>query len=409
MGSYLFIYSALVFSILWRGSEPPWRTVVLQTMIFTSFFFYGIGRLYSGKSLVDRMGIHLPLIGLTTLLILTSLSAWNKGLALNAWLQFLSLLAGFVVFLDMAKYRKEQVRLLYAVGLLSTGLCIYGLLIHFKIFLFPSWELIAAYQRGNLCATFINHCHMAGWLEMAILFCLPLFFLRDRTITKITLLILMACILLTSLVLTLARGGWIAVSVGLLFVGCAAFSHKSFAFGKKHLTVAGCGTLILLAVILGSTPVTKRGLTVIEQESSSLAGREIGWAGTIDMIKDHPLLGVGPSNYATAFTRYQPPGVSSRFYHAHNDYLQFTAELGVLFIPVLVWLVIVFFKTGFKKLKHPSRQSRWITMSAMGGVVAILAHSAGDFNLQIPSNALLFTLLAAQVTAPAPALKTRFE
>jgi hypothetical protein len=38
----------------------------------------------------------------------------------------------------------------------------------------------------------------------------------------------------------------------------------------------------------------------------------------------------------------------------------------------------------------------------MSGITAILVHSIGDFNLHIPANALLFTILAALVVAPHP-------
>jgi len=39
---------------------------------------------------------------------------------------------------------------------------------------------------------------------------------------------------------------------------------------------------------------------------------------------------------------------------------------------------------------------------AMSGITAILVHSIGDFNLHIPANALLFTVLTAVVVAPLP-------
>ncbi len=39
----------------------------------------------------------------------------------------------------------------------------------------------------------------------------------------------------------------------------------------------------------------------------------------------------------------------------------------------------------------------------MSGITAILVHSISDFNLHIPANAILFTVLAALVVAPIPA------
>jgi hypothetical protein len=44
----------------------------------------------------------------------------------------------------------------------------------------------------------------------------------------------------------------------------------------------------------------------------------------------------------------------------------------------------------------------------MAGITAILVHSFGDFNLNIPANAILFTVLAALAAAPVPIDKTIF-
>jgi hypothetical protein len=65
-------------------------------------------------------------------------------------------------------------------------------------------------------------------------------------------------------------------------------------------------------------------------------------------------------------------------------------------------MIIAFYRRGFKKLKNPSRLVRGTTLGAMSGVFAILVHSIVDFNLHIPANAVLFTILGALVVAPLP-------
>ena len=87
---------------------------------------------------------------------------------------------------------------------------------------------------------------------------------------------------------------------------------------------------------------------------------------------------------------------------AHNDYLHFTSEVGLILIPIVIWMIVVLYRRGFKKLRNPSRLVRGVTFGAMSGITAILVHSISDFNLHIPSNAILFTVLAALVVAPLP-------
>jgi hypothetical protein len=68
----------------------------------------------------------------------------------------------------------------------------------------------------------------------------------------------------------------------------------------------------------------------------------------------------------------------------------------------MVWMIIALYKIGFMKLKNPSRLVRGTTLGALSGIAAILVHSISDFNLHIPSNAILFTILGALVAAPVP-------
>ena len=68
----------------------------------------------------------------------------------------------------------------------------------------------------------------------------------------------------------------------------------------------------------------------------------------------------------------------------------------------MVWMIIALFAKGFKKINNPSRLVRGVTIGAMSGITAILVHSIFDFNLHIPANAILFTVLAAIVVSPLP-------
>jgi O-antigen ligase len=119
------------------------------------------------------------------------------------------------------------------------------------------------------------------------------------------------------------------------------------------------------------------------------------------MIQDYPLTGTGPGTFATVFTQYQPPR-NRRYYMAHNDYLHFTSEVGLPLGGVIFWMVFASFRRGLKKLKNPSRLVRGTTLGALSGITAIIVHCIFDFNLHIPANAILFTVLAAIVVAPVP-------
>jgi O-antigen ligase len=121
------------------------------------------------------------------------------------------------------------------------------------------------------------------------------------------------------------------------------------------------------------------------------------WKGVVNHIKDKPFTGTGPNTFAEAYPAWQTQGEVYLARHAHNDYLHFIAETGILFIPILIFTLFCFFRSGFQKLKSQSRQTKGFALGAMAGVFAILIHSFTDFNLNIPANAFAFTIIAALV------------
>jgi O-antigen ligase len=77
-----------------------------------------------------------------------------------------------------------------------------------------------------------------------------------------------------------------------------------------------------------------------------LEGRYYHWGNTLVMIREHPLLGVGPGNFQVAYPLYcrsfaYDPFMNyrTRIKKAHNDYLQLAAECGIpaLFFFLLLW------------------------------------------------------------------------
>ncbi len=68
--------------------------------------------------------------------------------------------------------------------------------------------------------------------------------------------------------------------------------------------------------------------------------RAIGW----QMIKAHPLLGVGPEQVGPEHLEYLPPGTrlplpSGYYGHLHNIYIHYAAERGVPAMLALMWLI----------------------------------------------------------------------
>ena len=86
--------------------------------------------------------------------------------------------------------------------------------------------------------------------------------------------------------------------------------------------------------------------------------------------------------------------------HAHNDYVEASAETGVPGALCCLWFLAVLFVESVKGLKElGSSFGAAVNLSGLVGCCGLLVHSLVDFNLHIPAIALLFFLSAYLATA----------
>jgi O-antigen ligase len=113
--------------------------------------------------------------------------------------------------------------------------------------------------------------------------------------------------------------------------------------------------------------------------------------GTIEIIKNHPFSGTGLGTFGFSFPPFRAAGLTNRYTYAHNDLLEFTSELGVVFLPLFLWLIFSAFRAGITIFFNTrSSLKRGVSLGCTVGIMAIVIHSLFDFNLQIPANTFLF-------------------
>ncbi len=68
-------------------------------------------------------------------------------------------------------------------------------------------------------------------------------------------------------------------------------------------------------------------------------GRFDVWTSSINMFKDHPVIGVGIGQWRTKYEEsYRLPSENQHLYHAHNNFIQLLSEVGILgLIGVLIF------------------------------------------------------------------------
>ncbi|HYH94528.1 O-antigen ligase family protein [Hyalangium sp.] len=149
---------------------------------------------------------------------------------------------------------------------------------------------------------------------------------------------------------------------------------------------------VLLVSVWGRSPGT------------ALAGRLYLWSVAAPHVLDAPVLGHGPGSFETLWpsweAEYWARGASAeqeRFAapqdHAHNDFLEWLLELGLVGAVPRLLLLLAALRAGRQAADARGR-------AALAALVALAARALVDFPLQRPAELCLFAVLTALVVSP---------
>lgn len=190
------------------------------------------------------------------------------------------------------------------------------------------------------------------------------------------------------LYLTYSRGAWL---LGLP----AAFIFLGLMRGKKTLLIT---LLAILVIALSLLPLigTERLASLVNTQSGTTFLRLKLWQGSLNMIRDHPLLGVGLDNFLYQYrTRYVLPEAWEELdlSHPHNIILDFWTRLGILGVIAIGWLQFAFFRKALHLYRQQEdRDLRALLLGLMASMVAFLAHGLIDNSYFLVDLAFVFCL-----------------
>jgi len=122
--------------------------------------------------------------------------------------------------------------------------------------------------------------------------------------------------------------------------------------------------------------------------------RPVVWANTLGVFSDFPLFGTGLGTFASLYPSYEDSEKFLRYSHAHNDYLEYLSELGVfgfIFLFGGIFFMLINSFLIWRVRRHPIVKG--LSLGGIIAIVCILIHSITDFNLQIPANMMLFSVV----------------
>jgi putative inorganic carbon (HCO3(-)) transporter len=272
----------------------------------------------------------------------------------------------------------------------------------------------------RIFSTFGHPNLFGAHLAMALFFVAALGVLEARPARRLAaglgMALAVACLLLTA-----NRGAWVGTASGALVVALLAWRRRRASAGRvpgatgtgadlRRLVLPALLALAAGVIVLASSSVVRDRLLVRSVlDDPTVKSRLLIWSGTLDMIRERPLTGVGPGAFGREFPRYRDERLLqyedelTPVTHAHSEYLELLAETGVAGFLIVAAFVASVLWQGFRKVRDAaSREEHVFATALLAGLVALLVSSLFGVELRTTNAQVFFWLLLGLLAAAPP-------
>ncbi len=384
----------IAYAIIAFGGVDSISVAIIEISAAALLVWWALGVAFGTTKEIQWSPILWPLLGIEAIALVqlvghVTVYPYLTRLELALFTSYL-----IILFLGLQAFRTVRHWRVFAWFLIWLGffVAIFGIMQHLtyngKIY----WLRVLP-SGGFPFGPFVNRNHFAGCMELIIPIGLAILAARGARRQQMPLVILLTVVPMGALALSASRAGIAGFGVELLalivLLLISGGARRQLAIG-----VIVVGLALGLIAWLGFEPIMARFNTVNPQEVG-VARRVSLDRGAMHIFLDHPVLGTGLGTTISVYPKYETMFDGKVIDHVHDDHLEMSAETGVsgaicwlAFIGSLVWF-------GYARFAEtPDPLLKAVHLGALVACVGLLFHGFFDFNLHIPSNALLFYALA---------------
>jgi putative inorganic carbon (HCO3(-)) transporter len=353
---FLFFLIAIFFRPFISSAAFPYLNLIYTCLLLV---FLGMYVIYKRLSFARLPTLVCPIILFVLALLISLIFSQNRSDSLSELYKYISGLLLFLVAASLSEKEKSvTIRVIVEAGLIISFLAIYQYFFGFRHVLnylsdnklSPPFALDYL-TRKRVFLPFVTPGILGGYLAMTI----PLLLINKNRFW------LMLPVLL-ALFFTKSLGAFLSLFCALIIYVCVRKKIK-----MSHL-LGLLGLFLLIIIILIWRSGTQKEYI---QPIFSTMMRLNYWKGTLEIIKAHPLVGVGLGNFNLKLSRY-----------AHNSYLQIWAEMGILGLVSFVWIICVVIRSYFKNSAELLYKNQATCLFVASSV--FLIHNFLDFTFFLP-------------------------
>lgn len=281
-------------------------------------------------------GTGLMVLIMVLIYLIASVTSFAPVKSLQIWAVYFAFMIFYFVIINTIKTKKQLFDLLRVFTISAVLVCLYGI----AQYIF-GWNVTQAWIdeemfediKMRIYSTLDNPNVLGEYILLALPLCIALMWTAKKALPRIV-YAGFSLVLALALILTFSRGCWLGIMA-------AAAVFITFAAGKLWGLA-----LIALPIVPFVIPesILNRFTSIGDMSDSSTSYRVSIWMGTLLMLKDFWLSGIGLGS--EAFTQVYP------FYsynlvvaqHPHNLFLHIITESGIIGLLAFLFLMLLFFK-----------------------------------------------------------------
>lgn len=373
----MWLAAILGFGILTLWVPSRWALSVFQVALFA----------LAAVRIVQRRSLTLPFAGW----MIAGAAAWGALQVAAGWsvdyvttvdsvLNWVTNLAAFMLAVDLYRNADRRERFLRSALIFTSILAVVSI---FTFLTSPAGKVFWIFDSGSESRTlgpFVYHNQYAAFVE-AILPLAVLGVVRDRR--RRLLHAVIVATLFGSVVTGGSRTGTFLCLAEILFIPVIAFGRGMINGGTLARVVLGSlAAVAVLTGVVGWEPLWMR-----LQEPHPYSLRKDLVLSSIAMVDDRPLTGFGLGTWPEAYPRYARYDDGTYVNQAHNDWIQWTVEGGLLLMVLM--LAVAGWSIG------PALRSLWGV-----GILSVWLHALIDYPMQQrPALAAFFFALLGTLAA----------
>ena len=405
------------------GTVEPWWKAAFVCAVFVTCIIALIETLKNRVERIEGASILLPMLALSLLALLQTLSLGSRTEAnLSVWntisadpyqtrffaLQMLALITLLALLYRYASTERRVRVLVYTVLAIAVASAVFGILR--QTTQQETGFLLPLLKKNQGYGQFINKNHFAFLMEMA--FGLGLGIILGGGVARERLMIYIALLLpiWTGLVLANSRGGILAMLAQVVVAVLLLISSRGDYQFPKIAQSAALRAVLLVILVVGVLFGTfwvggDRLATNFENATGEIASTSTGasrneiWRATLKMFAAHPIVGVGMGAYWIGITAYHEASGLMTPQEAHNDYLELLSSGGLIGLALGIWFAVAVVRKIRQNLSTDIGCKRAVRLGAVLGITGVAAHSLVDFGLHIMTNAVVFIVLIMIATS----------